>query len=64
MGSTFPETYAEFEIVAREADGLALRLAADMHNSVCRTRRLSAESRELMAKVDSVIARDRRIVDR
>lgn len=63
MGRTFPETYAEFEIVAREADGLALRLAADMHNTVRDTRRLIAESRELMAKVDSAVARDRSIVD-
>lgn len=58
MGSTFPETYAEFEIAAREADGLALRLAADMYNTVCKSRRLIAESRELMAKVDAAVTRD------
>ena len=64
MGRTFPETYAEFEIVAREADGLAVRLAADMHNTVCQTRRLIAGSRELMARVDLAMARNRSIADR
>ena len=53
MASAFSETFVEFKIVVGEFNRLASAACGDMHSTVCRTRQIIRESRELIAKVES-----------
>lgn len=48
-------TFAEFDLVAAQYDCRFSAACADMHDTVCRTRQLVTESRELMAKSDAIL---------
>jgi hypothetical protein len=59
MATAFAEALAEFELRMDQFNRHATRASGEMHEQVVKSRQLCSESRELIARVDKLLEKDR-----